>query len=79
MHVCVNGVTRTAALVKFATPQLFIQQEVLHPARRLHDRTLAALSKGKEHQHFVINICQLQFMQSAVLGVMVEVKGQLCR
>jgi len=70
-------VTRTAALVKFTTPQLFIEQEVLHPARRLHDGTLAALSIGKEHQHFDISICQPQFMQSAALGVVVEVKGQL--
>jgi hypothetical protein len=58
---------------------IFIQKEVLYPVRRLHDRTLAALSMRKQHHHFVVSIYQLQFMQSAVLGVVVLVKGQLYR
>ena len=76
--MCLHGDADSCTCqVRIAT--VFIQQEVLYPVRRLHDRTLAALSMRKEHQHFVVTIYELQFMQSAVLGVVGEVKGQLCR
>ena len=66
--------TRTAALVKFATPLLFIQQEDLHPARRLHDSALADLSMRKEQQHLSAAVYAIRSTWSRGRG-----KGQLKR